>query len=858
VLRLLRQISLRQLTASWGRTALVVGGVATGVSLIVAIDVVKTSVVENFRRTVAQMAGPAALEVALGVGEVGFDEAAVELVRSDAEVVAAVPLVRGTIALADDPAETLQLFGADFATEDDLRRYPITATTDRRELLLAVGEPDAVLVTETFAREHRLAVGEQLRVSSPTGIRALTVRGLLATEGLAAAFAGRLATMDLPAAQLLLDKVGRVDQIDVVVRDGADVDALRRRLENNLPAALSVAPPAQRAVQYETMLTSFRALLTGLSSLCLVAGVFIVYNATSTGAAHRAWTLAALRIIGADGTTVLRLLMLEAFLLGAVGAVFGIVSGLLLAWLLIPLVTDSMGINFQLRFYVPELAIDPRRLLVAAILGIAAAMGASYFAARRASRAAPIDVLRSDLGMMDATAPPRGLVWWWLALVTLSGVALVMQVQRKSAAWGNLGSSLFNAAVVIVAIPIAQWAGRLVSRVLPALSPATGRITANSLFRSPVRTGVTAAAIALSLSVSINLASVPYSFKASMNSYVGKFLSADLIVSAVATEGGWLESPVPESLATGIRMLPGVAQVEVGRVLTGQPFRGARIGVFGITDRAFDPARQPPGWYRQGDPEKAAPALRAGTGVNVSTTLADRYDLHVGDEISLETPTGALKLPIVGVVPDFVSDHGSVILSHRLIVERWRERNLSRINVLTDGTHSLDELRRAIMERFGHEHRLKVLSVGEVLAYHDRMISRAFAFTDAIQLLIAIVTLCCIFDQLVSTTIERRRELALWRVVGADDRAVRTSVMLEAATVGMLGATLGLGIGLPTAWLWIKVNLRYLLGYDLEYHFGALPTAISVTIVVVMTLAAGSAAARMATRQSVLDGIRSN
>jgi ABC-type antimicrobial peptide transport system permease subunit len=74
----------------------------------------------------------------------------------------------------------------------------------------------------------------------------------------------------------------------------------------------------------------------------------------------------------------------------------------------------------------------------------------------------------------------------------------------------------------------------------------------------------------------------------------------------------------------------------------------------------------------------------------------------------------------------------------------------------------------------------------------------------------------------------------------------------------MLGATLGLVVGLATAWLWIKVNLRYLLGYDLEYHFGGLPTALSVAIVMAMTLAAGYAAARMATRQSVLDGIRSN
>ena len=59
------------------------------------------------------------------------------------------------------------------------------------------------------------------------------------------------------------------------------------------------------------------------------------------------------------------------------------------------------------------------------------------------------------------------------------------------------------------------------------------------------------------------------------------------------------------------------------------------------------------------------------------------------------------------------------------------------------------------------------------------------------------------------------------------------------------------------ALLWIKLNLRYLLGYDLEYHFPGRPMMLSVVLVALMTLAAGYVAARGATRQSILDGIRS-
>src|SRR5207247_9436198 len=105
VLRLLRKVSLPQLSASWGRTALIVGGIATGVSLIVAIGIINTSVVRSIRRTIELIAGPAALEVVLGVGEVGFDQRAADIVRADPGVAAAIPLGRGTITLADDPAQ---------------------------------------------------------------------------------------------------------------------------------------------------------------------------------------------------------------------------------------------------------------------------------------------------------------------------------------------------------------------------------------------------------------------------------------------------------------------------------------------------------------------------------------------------------------------------------------------------------------------------------------------------------------------------------------------------------------------------------------------------------------------------------
>ena len=215
-----------------------------------------------------------------------------------------------------------------------------------------------------------------------------------------------------------------------------------------------------------------------------------------------------------------------------------------------------------------------------------------------------------------------------------------------------------------------------------------------------------------------------------------------------------------------------------------------------------------------------------------------------------------LTLPVVGIVPDYVSNRGTVILSRSVFVTYWREPTVNRILVFLDPGASPDAVRRLILDTFGGRYRLKVQSTEEGVDYLARKIDEAYAFTVAIELLIVIVTLAGIFDLLLADLWERRRELALWRVIGADERTVRRSVVIESAAIGTLGALLGLFFGVVTTWIWLDVNYRYLLGYYLDFHFAFATTARFMVLVLAATVLAGWGAARHATRQPILTGIQ--
>src|SRR5207244_11025432 len=113
---------------------------------------------------------------------------------------------------------------------------------------------------EGDAARRRGSLGDRVPVATPGGIRPLHIRGLLRPEGIATVFGGNLAVMDLPAAQRLLGKDRRVDQVDVILRPGTDAAAVRDRLSAGLPSSLSVGRPALRGARFERVVGSCQAM----------------------------------------------------------------------------------------------------------------------------------------------------------------------------------------------------------------------------------------------------------------------------------------------------------------------------------------------------------------------------------------------------------------------------------------------------------------------------------------------------------------------------------------------------------------------------------------------------------------------
>src|SRR5262249_37920097 len=205
---------------------------------------------------------------------------------------------------------------------------------------------------------------------------------------------------------------------------------------------------------------------------------------------------------------------------------------------------------------------------------------------------------RADARTLAGGARPRRFVALWVTLVAMSAVALALEVRLQSTGWGNAGSTLWWASSIVIAVPLVHVTSAGLGRLLGRVFGPEGQVAAASMQRAPTRTGGTVAAIALVLTLAITVASLSLSPRTGVRSYfVNGFLSSALAVTGVATEGGWLESPIPAGIATDLRMIPGIRRTEMWRVLPGVIYRGERIAVVALTDGLFDPARYPSSWY---------------------------------------------------------------------------------------------------------------------------------------------------------------------------------------------------------------------------------------------------------------------
>lgn len=824
---LLRALVLRPLRKDAVRTLLSLAAVALGVAVVIAIRMANRGAIASFHDSTAALAGGADLLV---TGPQPVPVADLQRLRplgNDAEFA---PYVDR---LAFDPQhhDVLEILGTDFLAAGQGAAGQAAAAGRRRGLLL----PSA------WAERNGVRAGDSLRLVLGGRDVALPVAAILPPGR---GVAGDLALLDLPQAMADLHLTA-FDGLRVHLAHGVSAAALAQRLAPLLPPADRAVSPAARNQSGDRMMAAFRANLTALAYVSLLVGVFLIYNTVSISVVRRRVAIATLRALGATRSQVLRLFLAE----GAVIALLGGMAGLGLGWLLARGALAAMETtisNLYTHVGTGAVAVHGSDLAWALGLALGAGLLAAWAPARQAAQAAPAQALRpagEEGAFRSRTAAA-------VVSAVLLGVATIGLAHLP--ALGTIPFAGFFSALTAV-LALAALTGPLLAVVLPRLrgwllhrQMVAPGLAAGSLAGALRRSSVLTAALATAIGVMLGVAIMVGSFRQTVSVWLGQQLQADVFVRAADWDR---DRPValPVAVLAAAAATPGVAALEASHSQAWE-FRRQAVSL-NVRWAARGPARSAQFAYLAG----------GGGALTVSEPLARRFHLRVGDPINLDSPRGPLALPLSGIFYDYATDRGLIELAPAAYARGFGPPTLTELGLDAAPGIPASELRRRFQLQLagaGLGAGILVNDNASLRAEAMRVFDQTFRITDALELITLLVAILGVGNTLLAVVLERGREFAILRFLGAGRAQLRRILVAEAGLVATLALAVGSAMALALAMILVRVINVQSFGWTIQFYYPWAFLVPAAALVWLATLAAGWLPARAAERQDPLQAVQ--
>jgi putative ABC transport system permease protein len=803
-----RLLNARYVRGHAARSLLSIGVVGLSAALIVAVSGTYGSLTGSVARFEKQVTGLADLEVS-GVTDTGLDESLVPWIAATPGVAAAAPIVRASVTVAGRRALLLGVDERAASVSDDLRQGLRSVPRS------ALPRADGVVVGPGLDTGAHAVPGTTARLATASGaardVRVLDVAQQPSARRLNH---GYFVIAPLPLAQRLTGRGGRVDSVLVVAHHGVDGGALQRRLSTVVAGRADVAPPGERAAQAEasTGLTRNITLLVALMAF-VVAG-FLMFNSMNMAATERRTEVATLRVLGGRRRQVMRDFLVESVVLGLSGAALGVPVGIVLGRLAIarlpPFLTASFDV--EVGFALPGYAVP-----IAVVACVGACLLAAALPARRTFSVEPVEALRpTGLGETQRSGGR-----WPVGLVGVAAIAVAVGV-IVTAGTGTyiLGAGpILLLGVILLAYALTSPISALTARSALMMG-VPGRIAATAIERSPRRVWATTLTVAMGVAIGVTTVGASRNAVDAASASVASLGRADYVVqttpSDVIPAGPLLPPPAVHQIAA----LPGVAGTSPGQI-TYATQEGVRILVVGLSPGSVSPQ------VSVARPE-ARQAVLSGRGAVISRRYAQDHHLAVGDRLRISTPTGERWLRVADVIGYISVERGMITISMDHLQRWYRRPGAGFVEVrLRDGadraafTAAAGRLARTL------PYKVYVVTGAEEVAATQSAVQQAGSISLALQLIITGIAGVALFNTIMLSVVERRREIGIIRAVGASRRLIRRSVLAEAGAVSLVGGAIGLGIGIALHFV-SDVLLGRTMALTVPFHFEPVVLALAV------------------------------
>jgi putative ABC transport system permease protein len=650
-----------------------------------------------------------------------------------------------------------------------------------------VGQQVALDTAQVSSGDY--AIGDMVTISLPIGTPEEFELSAIIDFGDGGTGGAYFLLYDLETTQRILDSPGQIDSVVINGVDDVIESDLLGSVQVLLAEGIEVVPGTtvinEQQEDFGSFISIFGNVLLGFAVVVLFVSTFIIYNTFAILVGQRTRQLGLLRSIGASGTQIRLMVLLESVIIGLIASVIGLFGGLGVAWMLKQLF--STGGN---SFPDGPLEILPRTIVVVVIVGMFVTVASALLPAIRASRVSPLEAVR-DGGQKERSMSFRLVAG---AVVLLPGVLMLgygMFGGIESTA-SRLTSIGLGAALTFIGVSMlsALFAGPVAAGLgspVEAVKGVTGRIARDNASRNPQRTAATSTALMIGLALITGVGVLTASLLTTFDELLEDALTADLFVYE-GNQGIEFSAVLVDQLRTlpETELVAGSADVEVildGEATNAASFdtdTGTAVVNYGIIEGTGNITEN---------------------GVAVYESAAKDRNLSIGDTVSVELEDGfQTDLEVQAIYDDISVVERSWILNRKLTAPHVNIDNVGFIGLTFPEGADVEVSRLAVEAVTDNFPQLVVQDNTEFQEEVSSQISQIQNVVNGLLVLCLIVAFFGIVNTMALSVLERTREIGLLRAVGMTRSQLRSTVRWEAVIVSVFGSLLGVAMGLLLGW----------------------------------------------------------
>jgi putative ABC transport system permease protein len=706
-----------------------------------------------------------------------------------------------------------------------------------------------IVIDNGSAKSGKFKAGDTIGAAVQGPVKQYRITGIAKFGSVDSLGGATVAVFDTKTAQRLLGKDG-YDLIAISAKPGVSPESLVDEIKPLLPKNTEVQTGAEQAKAAAKDISEFtkfiQYFLLAFGAVALFVGAFVIFNTLSITIAQRTRELATLRTLGASRRQVRRSVLIEGFAIGTLASLLGLALGVGLAKGLGALMA-AMNLDLPKAGTVFE----ARTAIVSIVLGIVVTMIASIAPAMKATKVPPIAAVREG-----ATLPP-GRFAPYRTVVALAVVGLSLALlgyglfvhgvetgpRLAAMAFGVLGLFVGVALTASkLARPLASTLGRPFARL-----GISGSLARENAMRNPARTASTAAALMIGLALVTMVATLGKGLISSDRDALRHQVQADYVVTS---KNGW--DPLARATGDAAAAAPGVTVASSVRNEQAK-VKGDEVRVDGI-DAATIASVYHYDWVQGSN---ATLGSLGRDGAVIREKWATKHDVGVGDRITVTNPAGKTTSYVVRGIytqPKFGQIDpvlGSIALSQQAF-DRAFDRPQNAYTFLNVRGGATTETTAALKAALAAYPDAKVSTRSEWVDFRSKGVTQLLNLLYVLLALSVIVSLFGMVNTLVLSVFERTREIGMLRAVGMTRRQVRRMIRSESVVTALIGAALGLPLGLFLAWMVTKA----LSGQGVAFAIPGKLLVYFVWVSVSAGLLAAIAPARRAARLKVLQALQ--